>query len=110
MLTDPVLWTKVLFGPCTPYQYRLSGPGQWAGARQAILTQWDRVAQPFRTRTVPQPEADSSPLTFSKLFLIGGSLLAAGLLLKSNTIPGGLQGAAQALDKCKFLLGDNIAK
>uniref|UniRef100_A0A665UVN2 Flavin-containing monooxygenase n=1 Tax=Echeneis naucrates TaxID=173247 RepID=A0A665UVN2_ECHNA len=50
LLRDPVLWVKVVFGPCTPYQYRLTGPGQWAGARHAILTQWKRVAQPFKTR------------------------------------------------------------
>lgn len=106
LLTDPVLWTKVFFGPCTPYQYRLSGPGQWAGAREAILNQWDRVAQPFRTRAVPQPEGGSFPLPSSKLLLIGGSLLAAGALLKSSTVPVGLHGASQALDKCKSFLSD----
>ncbi|NWW27191.1 FMO5 monooxygenase, partial [Falcunculus frontatus] len=42
-LTDPKLALEVLFGPCTPYQYRLRGPGAWAGARQAILTQRQRV-------------------------------------------------------------------
>uniref|UniRef100_A0A3Q2Z6S6 Flavin-containing monooxygenase n=1 Tax=Hippocampus comes TaxID=109280 RepID=A0A3Q2Z6S6_HIPCM len=40
----------VLLGPCTPYQYRLIGPGKWDGARRAILTQWERVHQPFRSR------------------------------------------------------------
>ncbi|XP_029683451.1 flavin monooxygenase isoform X2 [Takifugu rubripes] len=76
LLTDPVLWAKALFGPCTPYQYRLTGPGHWTGARQAILTQWDRMAQPFRTRVVP--EADSAPayhfLPF--LFVLGGITVA----------------------------------
>ncbi|NXR07108.1 FMO5 monooxygenase, partial [Semnornis frantzii] len=43
LLTDPKLALEVAFGPCTPYQYRLSGPGKWAGAREAILTQWQRV-------------------------------------------------------------------
>ncbi|KAL0164106.1 hypothetical protein M9458_039859, partial [Cirrhinus mrigala] len=42
LLTDPRLSVNVIFGPCTPYQFRLHGPGQWEGARQAILTQWDR--------------------------------------------------------------------
>ncbi|KAF3835055.1 hypothetical protein F7725_027613 [Dissostichus mawsoni] len=36
MLKDPRLALQVLLGPCTPYQYRLSGPGQWDGARDAI--------------------------------------------------------------------------
>lgn len=52
-LTDPGLGFRVMFGPCTPYQFRLFGPGRWAGARQAILTQWERVTQPFKTRSIP---------------------------------------------------------
>ncbi|NXW87171.1 FMO5 monooxygenase, partial [Alopecoenas beccarii] len=42
-LTDPKLALEVAFGPCTPYQYRLRGPGRWAGAREAILTQRQRI-------------------------------------------------------------------
>ncbi|XP_069050478.1 flavin-containing monooxygenase 5-like [Lepisosteus oculatus] len=53
LLRDPRLGLSVLLGPCTPYQYRLSGPGQWAGARSAILTQWERVEEPLRTRRAP---------------------------------------------------------
>ncbi|KAL4218994.1 Cyclopentanone 1 [Mactra antiquata] len=49
-LTDPVLGFKCLFGSCTPYQYRLRGPGAWKGARKAILTQWDRTMAPLKTR------------------------------------------------------------
>ncbi|XP_056233721.1 flavin-containing monooxygenase 5-like [Seriola aureovittata] len=60
LMKDPRLALQVLLGPCTPYQYRLEGPGRWAGARQAILTQWQRVVQPFRTRVVPQPETRPS--------------------------------------------------
>ncbi|KAK7094774.1 flavin-containing monooxygenase 5-like [Littorina saxatilis] len=50
---DPTLALQVFFGPCTPYQYRLTGPGQWQGARQAILTTMDRVRFPLATRPVP---------------------------------------------------------
>ncbi|XP_028817664.1 dimethylaniline monooxygenase [N-oxide-forming] 5-like [Denticeps clupeoides] len=50
---DPALWLKIVLGPVTPYQYRLRGPGKWAGARQAIYTQWERVAEPMRSRPVP---------------------------------------------------------
>ncbi|XP_054458153.1 flavin-containing monooxygenase 5-like [Anoplopoma fimbria] len=56
LLTDPRLALQVVLGPCTSYQYRLTGPSQWAGAREAILTQWERVREPFRTRVVPEPE------------------------------------------------------
>ncbi|NXA34150.1 FMO3 monooxygenase, partial [Eudromia elegans] len=43
LLTDPRLALEIFFGPCTPYQFRLMGPGKWSGARRAILTQWDRI-------------------------------------------------------------------
>ncbi|NXA34151.1 FMO5 monooxygenase, partial [Eudromia elegans] len=42
-LSDPRLAAEVLLGPCTPYQYRLRGPGRWDGARNAILTQRQRI-------------------------------------------------------------------
>ncbi|NXV88314.1 FMO1 monooxygenase, partial [Calonectris borealis] len=54
---DPRLALTVFFGPCTPYQYRLGGPGRWQGARQAIITQWDRTLKPTRTRV---PASSSS--------------------------------------------------
>ncbi|XP_078515364.1 dimethylaniline monooxygenase [N-oxide-forming] 2-like [Lissotriton helveticus] len=51
-LKDFKLAREVFFGPCTPYQYRLTGPGSWKGAKQAILTQWERTLKPMRTRVV----------------------------------------------------------
>lgn len=50
--SDPKLAMKVLFGPCTPYQQRLTGPGSWSGAREAIMTQWKRTYYPVNTRRV----------------------------------------------------------
>ncbi|XP_043540175.1 dimethylaniline monooxygenase [N-oxide-forming] 3-like [Chiloscyllium plagiosum] len=49
-LADPRLAFQVFFGPCSPYQFRLTGPGKWEGARDAILSQWDRALNPIRTR------------------------------------------------------------
>lgn len=106
LLTDPVLWMKVVFGPCSPYQYRLSGPGKWAGARQAILTQWERVAQPFRTRVVPDP--DTKPTTFllfSSLLVFGGTVIGIVILSKNEVVPG-LQSADHILGRCKQILKD----
>uniref|UniRef100_A0A3P8SZB7 Flavin-containing monooxygenase n=1 Tax=Amphiprion percula TaxID=161767 RepID=A0A3P8SZB7_AMPPE len=105
LLRDPVLWMKVFFGPCTPYQFRLTGPGRWAGARQAILTQWERVVQPFRTRQVPEPETRRSALCSPWLLTFGGTLIVAVVLSKNDTIPM-LQGAAQILESSKTFLGD----
>lgn len=50
LFKDPKLAWEVFFGPCTPYQYRLQGPGKWDGARTAILTQHDRIIKPLKTR------------------------------------------------------------
>ncbi|XP_023282273.1 dimethylaniline monooxygenase [N-oxide-forming] 3-like, partial [Seriola lalandi dorsalis] len=106
LLRDPVLWVKVVFGPCTPYQYRLTGPGQWAGARHAILTQWKRVAQPFTTRAVPEPETRASAIFSPWLLTLGGSVLMAVFLSRDKIIPA-LQGAAQILDRSKIFLRDS---
>ncbi|KAG8542819.1 hypothetical protein GDO81_026056 [Engystomops pustulosus] len=51
-LSDPKLAWNIYFGPCTPYQYRLTGPGKWVKARSTILTQWDRTLKPMKTRYV----------------------------------------------------------
>lgn len=96
-----MLWVRVFFGPCTPYQYRLSGPGQWAGARQAILTQWERVVQPFRTRVVPEPESKPSVLFSPWLLTFGAAVTIAALLSKNEIFPV-LQGAAQILEGARF--------
>ncbi|XP_056379580.1 flavin-containing monooxygenase 5-like isoform X2 [Hyla sarda] len=59
-LTDPRLAFHVFFGPCTPYQYRVTGPGKWHGAREAILTQWNRIIKPTRTRVLENNTVDRS--------------------------------------------------
>ncbi|XP_028587996.2 flavin-containing monooxygenase 5-like [Podarcis muralis] len=64
-LSDPKLAWELLFGPCTPYQYRLEGPGKWDGARKAILTQHNRILKPLRTR----PVDNSSSNTFVPLWI-----------------------------------------
>ena len=51
-LWDPKLALELFLGPCTSYQYRLQGPGKWAGAREAILTQREWIIKPLRTRTL----------------------------------------------------------
>nr|UZZ64697.1 tAncFMO5 [synthetic construct] len=74
-LTDPKLAWEVFFGPCTPYQYRLTGPGKWDGARKAILTQRDRIIKPTKTRVLQDNNTSSSmPLL---LKILGLALLSA---------------------------------
>lgn len=71
-LTDPKLAMEVAFGPCTPYQYRLRGPGAWAGARAAILTQQQRVVRALQPRAGGRPARSSAvPHVLTALFSIG---------------------------------------
>ncbi|XP_063796100.1 flavin-containing monooxygenase 5-like [Pseudophryne corroboree] len=58
-LTDPKLAWQMFFGPCSPFQYRLCGPGQWRGARKAILTHHDRIVKPTKTRVLNNDSAHS---------------------------------------------------
>ncbi|NXN19893.1 FMO4 monooxygenase, partial [Indicator maculatus] len=87
LLTDPRLALAVFFGPCTPYQYRLVGRGKWSGARDAILTQWQRMLKPLRTRVVD----DSSNSSYSWRWLCLLALpvaLTAGFILSKYPRPG----------------------
>nr|XP_056700131.1 flavin-containing monooxygenase 5-like [Euleptes europaea] len=68
-LTDPKLAWLVFFGPCSPYQYRLEGPGKWDNARKAILTQRERIVKPFRTRAVCDSTHQSKQHFFFKALL-----------------------------------------
>ncbi|XP_036613304.1 flavin-containing monooxygenase 5-like [Trichosurus vulpecula] len=72
-LRDPKLALEVFFGPCTPYQYRLQGPGKWAGARTAILTQRERIIKPMRTRVLNCHQ----PPSFKLSWLLGAFLSLA---------------------------------
>ncbi|XP_069890087.1 flavin-containing monooxygenase 5-like [Dipodomys merriami] len=66
LLWDPKLAIEMFFGPCSPYQFRLQGPGIWTGARTAILTQRDRILKPLRTRVLKQSESSSCSLFWIK--------------------------------------------
>ncbi|XP_033115672.1 dimethylaniline monooxygenase [N-oxide-forming] 5-like isoform X2 [Anneissia japonica] len=47
---DPMFAFQCFFGPCYSYQYRLMGPGKWAGAKTAIEMAMNRVFYSTRTR------------------------------------------------------------
>ncbi|OPJ77136.1 dimethylaniline monooxygenase [N-oxide-forming] 5-like [Patagioenas fasciata monilis] len=81
-LTDPKLALEVAFGPCTPYQYRLQGPGRWAGAREAILTQHQRIIKPLQPRAGGHPaRSGTMPHIFKVIFSVG--LIVATLVYVS---------------------------
>ncbi|NXL86424.1 FMO2 monooxygenase, partial [Alectura lathami] len=95
LLTDPRLALAVFFGPCTSYQYRLVGRGQWSGARTAILTQWQRVLKPLRTRVIKD---SASPHSWCWLGLLALPVaLVVGFILSKCPQPGWVP-------RAKFLL------
>ncbi|NXD40564.1 FMO5 monooxygenase, partial [Copsychus sechellarum] len=82
LLTDPKLAVEVAVGPCTPYQYRLRGPGAWAGARAAILTQRQRVLRALQPRACARrARSSAAPRALTVLFSI--AMIAATLLYVS---------------------------
>ncbi|XP_031696127.1 dimethylaniline monooxygenase [N-oxide-forming] 5-like [Anarrhichthys ocellatus] len=101
LLTDPRLGLNVILGPCTPYQYRLRGPGKWAGARQAIFTQWERVAQPMQTRPCDDPKPQRSlkwPL------ILAAAAVGSAAYVNRNNLPAFLQDPTALFDKIKGYL------
>ncbi|DBA13622.1 TPA: hypothetical protein GDO54_018474, partial [Pyxicephalus adspersus] len=76
--TDPKLGFEVLFGPCTPYQFRLMGPGKWSGARNAIMTQWNRIIKPTKTRTLQRSTQDKS---LPGMLIVGAVLIILALFV-----------------------------
>uniref|UniRef100_A0A8C9PUH3 Flavin-containing monooxygenase n=1 Tax=Spermophilus dauricus TaxID=99837 RepID=A0A8C9PUH3_SPEDA len=82
-LTDPRLALEVFFGPCSPYQFRLMGPGKWEGARNAILTQWNRTLRPTRTRAVSEAQQPHHFYNLLKMLSFPLLLLAVWLTLYS---------------------------
>ncbi|KAK3087719.1 hypothetical protein FSP39_009588 [Pinctada imbricata] len=69
ILRDPKLALKCLLQGCTPYQYRLMGPNSWKGARDAIMTQMDRVHYPLKTRPLGFEEENAKG-NFFLLYLV----------------------------------------
>ncbi|OWF42643.1 dimethylaniline monooxygenase [N-oxide-forming] 5-like [Mizuhopecten yessoensis] len=69
-LTDTKLAWLCLFGACTPYQYRLEGPGKWSGAREAILQQWDRTLAPLQTRPTTRKQNSSNIIIVMKVSVV----------------------------------------
>lgn len=65
--TDPKLWFALWFGPSVPYQYRLKGPHRWPKARETILTVFDRIEAPLKTKTLTTKKSKSKNKKFVDL-------------------------------------------
>uniref|UniRef100_H2YGL6 Flavin-containing monooxygenase n=1 Tax=Ciona savignyi TaxID=51511 RepID=H2YGL6_CIOSA len=71
--TDFPLAKKMFYEFCTGYQYRLVGPGKWAGAREAIMTQRERMLYPLKC--LPQNQQSKKGGVFSYLFVAAIAVL-----------------------------------
>ncbi|XP_070532961.1 flavin-containing monooxygenase 5-like [Ptychodera flava] len=80
-LTKPKLAYKCFFGPFTPYQYRLMGPGKWADAEMVLETVMDRVLHPISTRPLNTPKQKPSFSRFIKFFIFVVVIIAVILVL-----------------------------
>ncbi|XP_076873349.1 flavin-containing monooxygenase 5-like [Brachyhypopomus gauderio] len=101
-LTDPAIGLRVLFGPCTPYQFRLRGPGRWEGARQAILTQWERVATPLKTRSSPEKESGHSAVPL--LLTASTAVVISAVYYTRASLPNFLSDVSSLLDRLRAYL------
>ncbi|XP_016144472.1 dimethylaniline monooxygenase [N-oxide-forming] 5-like [Sinocyclocheilus grahami] len=99
LLTDPRLALNIIFGPCTPYQFRFHGPGRWDGARQAILTQWDRVDEPLKTRCTPEPQSQRS--SHSLIFSVSVAVLLSALYYSRASLHALIADPSSLLDKIR---------
>lgn len=71
--SDPGLALRCFFGPCTPSQYRLMGPGAWAGAKKAIEDAPGNVIYATKTRVLPHKEnngPNTAPVVLKLLILL----------------------------------------
>lgn len=68
--TDLTLFRALIFGPNTPYVYRLDGPGKWDGARAAILSVDQRVEAGMRG--VPLAEDNNNCNNMDKQQMLNG--------------------------------------
>ncbi|XP_051866948.1 flavin-containing monooxygenase 5-like [Pristis pectinata] len=81
LLSDPQLAFQVFFGPCSPYQFRLTGPGKWPKARETILTQWYRTIKPTKMRVVSDSQQKAALPMLLKFLPVLFALCAVYLFL-----------------------------
>ena len=82
LFSDPALALRCFFGPCTPAQYRLMGPGVWAGAKKAIEDAPGNVIYATKTRVLQEKENKQNNTTTIYLKLLVLLVVLIAILVK----------------------------
>ncbi|XP_013791917.1 dimethylaniline monooxygenase [N-oxide-forming] 5-like [Limulus polyphemus] len=85
LLTDPNFFRQCFFGPCLPYQFRVSGPHSWGEARRTIMTYNERVFGALKTRHLSEKENVQS-WEFFKFLVKALFLILIALVLSNHVI------------------------
>jgi len=80
--SDPGLALRCFFGPCTPSQYRLTGPGAWVGAKKAIEDAPGNVIYATKTRVLLQKENNGPNTTLVVLKLLVLLVVVFAILMR----------------------------
>ena len=80
LFSDPALALRCFFGPCTPAQFRLIGPGAWKGAKKSIEDAPGNVVYATKTRVCEQTEDKGGTALVYMRFLVL-LVVAAGVFL-----------------------------
>ena len=76
--SDPGLALRCFFGPCTPAQFRLMGPGAWEGAKKAIEDAPGNTIYATKTRVVTRrKDQDAQTTAHLTLFFVVVVLIAS---------------------------------
>jgi len=84
-ITDPKLFWFCMNKTILSYQYRLVGPHNWPGARDAILTFEERILAPLNASKKKMSSGDKSFITQKKILLFVAAS-ALGLAISKNYV------------------------
>lgn len=84
LFTDWQLFKALTIGPSAPYQFRLVGPNQWSGAREAMLTVQERVVAPLKTnRGREKSKMKITNWSISQVWFLFSVVLVLGCILSA---------------------------
>lgn len=80
--SNPTLALSCFFGPCTPVQYRLMGPGAWEGAKKAIEDAPGNVIYATKTRILQKKEQQGTNMAAVCLKLLALFVVLISIIIR----------------------------